>query len=282
MNAVTGRDDRKSHVELVHTMGTVVTLDVRTAAGPVELAAAFAEAAELLHLTDELLSTWQPGSWASRLLAGDAALDDCPAPVRDVVLLAEELADATEGYFTPYWRRGTGAGDGPDPTGLVKGWAAQRASEILLARGLGDHVVNAAGDLVVSGSPVPGETSDRVRWRVGISDPLAPGGLAGVVELDPGPARWAVATSGWAERGAHVVDPHTGTFPEAVASATAVARVDGPHHEAGAWADACATALVAAGGRAPALLDRLAGRDVRGFLVGGDGRVTDPAGLLTG
>ncbi len=262
-----------AHVELVHTMGTVVTLDVRVAGHPPALPAAVAEATERLHRADELLSTWIPGSWASRLLGADVDLEDCPTPVRQVVALAEEVSAATGDCFSPRWR---GAAGGPDATGLVKGWAAQRVSEVLRAHGFGDHAVNAAGDLVLSGLPVPDQAGEQA-WRVGISDPRRTGALLGVVELPAGPWRWAVATSGTAERGRHVVDPHTGAFPGAVASATAVARVEGPLAEAGAWTDGCATALVAAGADAPALLNEL---PVRGFLLGADGVVTDPDGLL--
>ncbi len=268
-----------AHVELVHTMGTVVTLDVRAAAGADAPAAAFAAAADRLHETDTVFSTWRADSWASRLLRGEVLRDDCPPEVRDAVVLAERLAETTDGYFSPYWRRGTSTGDGPDPTGLVKGWAAQLASDVLLAHGHRDHVVNAAGDLVLSGSPVPGDTD--ALWRVGISDPARPGALAGVLELPSGGWRWAVATSGSAERGRHVVDPHTGGFPGAVAAATAVARVGAPQAEAGAWTDACATALVAAGDHAAALVPRLAGHAVRSFVIHADGAVTDPDRLLT-
>jgi thiamine biosynthesis lipoprotein ApbE len=50
------------------------------------------------------------------------------------------------------------------------------------------------------------------------------------------------------------------------------------HAEAGAVADACATALVAAGDHAPELLALLPGADA--FVLHADGRVTDPGGLL--
>ncbi len=265
-------------VETVRTMGTVVTLDVRAARTQPPVAA-FADAAADLHRVDRLLSTWRAGSWASRLLRREVVVGDCPAPVREVVGLAERLAEVTDGWFSPYWRGD--AASGPDPTGLVKGWAAQRASDRLLAHGLPDHLVNAAGDLVVSGSPDPGQGAASA-WRIGIADPLRPGALVGVLDLAGGAGRWGVAPSGPAERGPQVVDPHTGAAPLSVASATAVARVGTPHEEAGAWTDACATALVAAGGRAPDLLGRLAARGVDAFLVGADGQVTDPAGLLTG
>ncbi len=274
------RSAAPAYVDLVHTMGTVVSLDVRAAERPEDLSAAFAEAAEQLHRVDAVFSTWQADSWVSRLVRAELPRADCPAPVQRVVRLAEELADVTGGWFSPYWRPAGPRGAGPDPTGLVKGWAAQVASDVLLAHGLRDHVVNAAGDLVLSGVPAPHLPDEPPPWRVGISDPLRPGALAGVLELAGGAGRWAVATSGSAEAGRHVRDPHSGTFPDTVASATAVVRVDAPHREAGAWADACATALVAAGAHAGALLADLAGQRVRGFLVHPDGRVTDPGQLL--
>jgi thiamine biosynthesis lipoprotein len=251
-------------------MGTVVTLDVRADARPEHLATAFAAATDRLDAIDKAFSTWRPDSWVSRLLRQDLSLDDCPREVRDVVRLAERLAERTGGYFTPYWR---GDAPFPDPTGLVKGWAAQQASDVLLAHTLGDHVVNAAGDLVVSGAPRAGSGSV---WRVGISDPLAPGALAGVVELVPGAARLAVATSGTAELGRHVVDPYTRDHPGSVASATVLV---GDDPDAGAVADAWATALVAAGEHAATLLNTL-GAKIRGLLVHAGGGVTDPTGLL--
>lgn len=264
-----------SYVEPVHTMGTVVTLDVRATRRPTGLEAAFAAASDRLRAIDETFSTWRHDSWVSRLLRGQVPLDDCPREVADVVRLAERLSDLTGGLFTPYWRADP-AQPGADPTGLVKGWAAQQASDVLLAHGCADHVVNAAGDLVVSGSPfADGEGSPP--WRVGISDPATPGALAGVVELLPGPgARGAVATSGTAERGRHVVDPRSGTFPGTVASATVLVETGSRHPEAGAVADACATALVAAGEQSADLLAELLRHGVRGFLVHPDGRVTDP------
>jgi thiamine biosynthesis lipoprotein len=180
------------------------------------------------------------------------------------------LMDFTDGFFSPFWRRRPYGDPGPDPTGLVKGWAAQQASDVLVAHDLGDHVVNAAGDLVVSGQSTPGDPASV--WRIGISDPHRARALAGVVELDQTASRWAVATSGTAELGAHVTDPHTGRFMSSLASATVVDRLDS-NEEGAAAADACATALVAAGPRAPALLERL-GR------LGHDAMLIDPAGSV--
>ncbi|MDX6302617.1 MAG: FAD:protein transferase [Nocardioidaceae bacterium] len=258
-------------------MGTVVTLDVRAPEPPAPLAAAVRAVTDRLRGIDDVFSPWREGSWVSRLITGRVLLADCPAEVRDVVELALRLAALTDGYFSPFWR-GPSASAGPDPTGLVKGWAAQQASDVLLAHGLAHHVVNAAGDLVVSGRPDPQDAT--ARWRVGISDPAAPGRLAGVVELPGGPRRWAVATSGPAELGLHVADPHTGRFPSSTASATVVAPVEGPQPEGGAFADACATALVAAGDTAGDLMRGLTSLGLEAFLMASDGSVDDPGRLL--
>jgi thiamine biosynthesis lipoprotein len=271
-----------AYVELVPTMGTVISLDVRAATRPPTLTVAFADATRRLQEIDAQLSAWQGGSWVSRLLDDRVTLSDSPEDVRATVGLAEKLRSWTDGYFSAYWR---GNGAGPDPTGLVKGWAAQQASDVLASHGLRDHVVNAAGDLVVSGSPAPGSPESAV-WRLGITEPTIPGALAGIVELAPGAGRWAMATSGLAEHRRHVLDPHTGRYPGSVASATAVAWAPAEPTapvmvEVGALTDACATALVAAGHAAPDLLRRLAVHGVHGLLIHADGRVNDPEGLLT-
>jgi len=268
------------HVELVNTMGTVVTLEVRSEARPAGLDRAFAEARQRLHDIDALFSTWQPGSWASRLLRQEVTVEDCPADVRSVHRLARALEELTGGCFSTTWRVSQQFGSverGPDAVGLVKGWAAQQASDVLVTHGLPDHLVNAAGDVVVSGSPRPGRPDS---WRVGISNPHSAGDLVGAVTLAPGRHRWSVATSGPAERGLHVVDPHGGRLPDAVASATAVVRVSSEHPEAGAVADACATALVAAGRRAGSLAERLEGCHIHALRVLADGGISDPGRLL--
>jgi FAD:protein FMN transferase len=264
-------------VELVSTMGTVVSLDLRTPARPEIVGQAVEAVTGRLRAIDELFSPWRPDSWVSRLISGAVGRADCPPEVQHVVELATGVMELTDGFFSPFWRRLPYGDPGPDPTGLVKGWAAQQASDLLIRHGLPDHVVNAAGDIVVSGQSAPGDPS--CSWRIGISDPHRARELAGVVDLDQSTARWAVATSGTAQLGAHVSDPHTGSFPCSVVSATAVARIQGDE-EGGAVADACATALVAAGERAPLLLETLRTHGVEAVIIESDGSVRDPHRLL--
>lgn len=263
-----------SYVELVHTMGTVVSIDVRAPERPPGLDTAVTAVARRLRDIDEALSTWRTDSWVSRLAEGLADIRECPPDVRHVISLAHRLEELTDGYFSPWWRRSGNGTAGPDPTGLVKGWAAQQSSDVLLAHGLRDHVVNAAGDLVLSGTP------GGPLWRVGISDPFRSPSLMESVELAAGPMRWAVATSGVAEQGMHVVDPHTGAFSHGVVSATAVVALHEPS-DGGAVADAAATALVAAGDRAGVLVGRLGPCGVRALVVDETGAVADYQRLLT-
>lgn len=223
-------------------MGTVISLDVRTGASDAAVAALFDEAAALLTGVDTDFSTWSGSSWISRLARGDVQRADLPARVRDVLGLCEQAEQDTDGWFTPRWC----AGDTLDPTGLVKGWAAQQVSDLFLDRRFPDHCVNAAGDVVLAGSPTPGQ-----RWRVGIADPTSPGALIGFTDGTPtraggttfgGPAqRWTVATSGTAERGHHVIDPTTGDPAAGLLSATVIGTHAGQ-------ADAYATAVFAAAG----------------------------------
>jgi thiamine biosynthesis lipoprotein len=119
---------------------------------------------------------------------------------------------------------------GLDPTGLVKGWAAQRALRIIEMTGGSAAMVNAGGDVAVSGQPQPGRT-----WRIGIRDPWDARRVVAVVA-----AVGAIATSGTYERGRHVLDPRTGLASSPVASAT----VTGPDL---GLADALATGVAAAG-----------------------------------
>jgi thiamine biosynthesis lipoprotein len=139
-----------------------------------------------------------------------------------VLARCEELRHETAGYFDV---RAAGA-ETIDPSGLVKGWAVDRAAAILDAAGMRDYAVNAGGDMVVRGA----------RRRIGIQHPLERDKVARVVQAD----ELAIATSGAYERGRHVFDPHTHEPPTGVLSVT----ITGPEL---ATADAYATAAFAMG-----------------------------------
>ena len=150
---------------------------------------AVADAVRWLHRVDDVFSTYRHDSQISRLGRGELRLSDCDGDVAEVLELCAQVGRESDGYFSSTY------GGKLDPTGLVKGWAVQRASERLSAAGSVHHLVNGGGDIQAVGGSAPG-----VPWQVGIAHPLAPGAVASVVQITDG----AVATSGIAERGAHV------------------------------------------------------------------------------
>jgi thiamine biosynthesis lipoprotein len=135
----------------------------------------------------------------------------------------------------------------------VKGWAIERAAAMLTAAGSAEHSVNGGGDIQCVGDRGPGQP-----WRVGIADPLRPGALALVVTGQD----FAVATSGVAERGTHIVNPHTGQPAAGLASLTMIgARL--------AATDAYATAAFAMGAAARDWVEDLDGYEAFAVTPGG-------------
>ncbi|SEF37815.1 thiamine biosynthesis lipoprotein [Amycolatopsis pretoriensis] len=227
------------HVE--HCMGTVFSIDVRD---PGDWAGPIAEVVAWLHRVDALFSTYRPESEISRLGRGELTVAGADPLVAEVFRLCEEFEDETGGYFTAHWR-GT-----PDPTGLVKGWAIERASALLRERGSANHAVNGGGDVRLAGESAPGKP-----WRIGISDPANPRRILTVVTGRD----FAVATSGTSERGAHIIDPVTA----APATGLAAVTVTGPSLTR---ADAYATAAFAMGDQVFTWAAGL--RDHRVYVVG--------------
>jgi len=196
-----------------------------------------------LREVDRTFSLYREDSEVSRLARGELSLESADPVVREVAdrcLRARELTGGLFDAATPdgHW----------DPSGLVKGWAAERASRLLAQVDGLDWCLNAGGDVVVV---CPSGES----FTIGIQDPRDPGGVVATVRSTGN----AVATSGTAARGAHLYDPRSG--------GAAVGRwlsisVTGPSLES---ADVLATAAFVAGDNWPqvvALLPEYAGLGV--------------------
>ncbi len=92
--------------------------------------------------------------------------------------------------------------------GIAKGYAVDRASDILRRQGFNEFSVNAGGDLYAEGQHKDG------LWQVGIQNPRDTDELIALLPI----ANSAVATSGDYERFfiqdgkrySHIIDPHTG------------------------------------------------------------------------
>lgn len=221
-------------------MGIPVGLDVRDPVAPAALDRAFAA----LRRADDLFSPYRP-----------EALDPRVGEVREALARCERLRLRTDGWFDV---RATGR---VDPSAYVKGMALESAMAVLAAAGVRNACAHAGGDIVVRGERAPGEP-----WRIGIQHPLERDRVAAVLASRD----LAVATSGAYERGAHIVDPHTGRAPQGVLSVT----LAGP--DLGA-ADAYATAAFAMGLDGPAWTATLPGYEAMTILE--DGRVLSTPGL---
>ncbi|WP_063795907.1 FAD:protein FMN transferase [Peterkaempfera griseoplana] len=207
-------------------MGTVFSFDIRDTGGDADpgrraaVEAALRDAVAWLHRVDAVFSTYRHDSQISRLERGEVTVQECDPEVAEVLARCERAAEETGGWFTAR------PGGRLDPSGLVKGWAVERAALLLRAAGSTAHSVGGGGDIQTAGDASPGRP-----WRIGIADPLRPGGLAAVATG----SGIAVATSGNAERGPHIRHPRTGEPAGALASLTVVAR---SLTEADVWATA--------------------------------------------
>ena len=211
-------------VSVEHIMGMPVTVDIRDEdVDETVLDQLF----DSLRLADATFSTYKEDSEISRMNRGELAVAAAHPDVREVLERCEALRTETDGYFDMR----AAAADAIDPSGLVKGWAVDRAASILDEAGVRNYAVNVAGDMRLRGRAVP-----EPCWSVGIQHPLEPEAIAAVVQAND----LAVATSGAYARGDHVVDPNTRRPPVGVLSVT----ITGPEL---ATADAYATAAFAMG-----------------------------------
>lgn len=248
---------------VVQLMGMPISLALRgryadTAAGE----RAWDDVVAELRTVDRVFSTYRADSVINRLDRGELDLEDCPPEVHEVLSLGREAEQQSGGAFSIRLPR---PGEDParrrlDPSGVVKGWAVERAARRLAALDDTDFCLSAGGDLVC-------RVTDPARpaWQIGIEDPHDPHRLIATVPVRDG----AVATSGTVHRGTHLVDARTGRPAVGAASVTVIGS-------SLTWADIDATAAFALGGSAA---DWLASRPIRsGLVVWTDGSTTTVRG----
>jgi thiamine biosynthesis lipoprotein len=210
-------------VELV--MGTMVALDLAERLPEDRLTELADDFFAWMREVDQRFSVHRADSEVSRLGRGEIRAEDCSRQLRDVLDACADLWNTTNGFFDIY---ATGK---LDPSGYVKGWAAEVASARLAAAGSVNHCVNAGGDVRTRGNPAPGAL-----WHIPVTHPWqTDGAFLMIAGTDLG-----IATSGTYRRGFHVLQPFTGVAASALRSVTIV----GPDL---AVADAYATATVAMG-----------------------------------
>ena len=107
--------------------------------------------------------------------------------------------------------------------GIGKGYAAEMAKKVMIAKGVESGVVNAAGDLTAWGNQINGRP-----WTIGIADPNHKQNLFSQFEI----SNKSVATSGDYEkyviidgrRYSHTIDPVTGMPAQGLKSVTIICQ----------------------------------------------------------
>ena len=183
-------------------------------------------AIQFLHLVDQIFSTYISTSQVSKLRNNEIEIEDTHPYLQKVWHSCLEIKELTDGAFDPWALPG-----GFDPSGYVKGWAADQISDQLIKLGAKHIQVNAGGDISVRGGK-----DANTAWKIGVAHPNQSDQVSKIYEITNG----AIATSGTAERGDHIIDPFSKTIAVGARSAT----VTGP--DAG-MADALATSLIVSG-----------------------------------
>ena len=211
----------------IEIWGTVISLQTPQALDVAdEFEKACDNAFDFYREIDERFSTYKSNSEVSQLRTGTLEISNASPDVKLVWNECLELRDLTQRAFDPWAVHG-----GFDPSGYVKGWAAQESLRFFDERGVKHIQINAGGDVVVRGG-----IDANTPWTIGVRHPDHVDQIAKSFEVFDG----AIASSGTYERGAHIIDPRVGVPAVGARAATVI----GP--DAGI-ADALATAIVVDG-----------------------------------
>lgn len=214
----------------IEVWGTVLLFDIESEnLSKSALESALSVVKKYVNHVDEVFSTYKSNSVISKLRRDELDIAEASEEVNEVWNLCIELRRLTNGAFDPWALPG-----GFDPSGLVKGWAADKSAAILQRNGVKHILINAAGDITLRGGRL--ENGEIKPWLIGITDPDNKANIVKTFEIFDG----AIATSGDYERGDHIKDPKNGMVAVGAKSASVI----GPD---GAIADALATALMVAG-----------------------------------
>ncbi|MFC2966713.1 FAD:protein FMN transferase [Acidimangrovimonas pyrenivorans] len=234
-------------------MGMPITVEVVGAGAEALIDAAFATFAEV----DARFSPYRDDSEVSALNAGRLARRAASAEMAEVLEIAEEMRQASDGYFDIARPEG-----GIDPSGVVKGWAILKVARQIAATGVEHYYVDAGGDIQTGGRDAEGRD-----WVIGIRNPFD----AGQIIKGVTPRGRGIATSGSYARGAHIYDPHFPGRPiEQVVSLTVI----GPDVLA---ADLYATAGFAMGPEGIHFIEAVP--QLEGYAVRADGTAQQTSGF---
>ena len=238
-------------------MGMPIEIEIVDNGARATLEAAFA----YLVSVDERFSTYKEMSEISRINRGEIESGKESGEMREVFALAEKTRQDTGGYFNI--RRPDGL---IDPSGVVKGWAILNTAGLIRDAGYEDFMVNAGGDIAMSGKNAEGE-----EWSIGIRNPFKVHEIVKVVY----PHGQGIATSGSYIRGAHIYNPHVPT--EELRDIVSITVIGPDVLEA----DRFATAAFAMGRRGVEFIEHLPGFEAYAIDAAGIATMTSGFGAYT-
>jgi thiamine biosynthesis lipoprotein len=208
---------------------------------------------------DETFSTYKDTSEVSKINRGEITVETCSDEMREILLLCEETKKETDGYFDIVHNNLY------DPSGLVKGWAIQKASDLLHNKGFKNFYIEAGGDMQTSGKNEKGES-----WKVGIRNPFNRDENVKVLAIEDK----GVATSGTYIRGEHIYNPkENDELQRADDSIVSLTVVGSKIYDA----DRFATAAFAMGGKGIYFIESMPGFE--GYMIGKDRQATYTSGF---
>lgn len=221
---------------------------------------------------DKRFSTYSATSEIARYNRGEITFVQASDYLKQVISACDQLKFQTGGFFDAeaaalVQSEGKNGllcqSDAPalEPSGYVKGWAADRAVEMISAVGARNFMLDVGGDLYLSGDGPGGDG-----WMIGVQHPIELDRVAKTLRLKD----QAVATSGTYRRGTHIIDPTNGLVADSLLSVTCIASKL-------VVADAFATAAFAMGEQAATWLQ--AQRHVEGIVITNDHRLVMTAGV---
>jgi thiamine biosynthesis lipoprotein len=169
-------------------MGMPITLEIVDSHGSRE---DFHRVFSFFRKVDHQFSPYKKTSEVSKINRKEITEKDYSGEMQEILSLSRDIREKTQGYFDIYHKGYL------DPSGIVKGWAIQKAAELLRERGLGNFFIDAGGDIQVEG------LKDGKKWKVGIRDPFNRDQIVKVINL----SNEAIATSGTYIRGDHIYNP---------------------------------------------------------------------------
>lgn len=234
-------------------MGMPVTIEIVGPAKADDVEEVFA----YFEAVDRRFSPFKEDSEVMRMNRGEITPESYSDEMREVLALAEATKRETGAYFDVIRPDGFF-----DPSGIVKGWAIQRAAEMLLAKGYSNFYIDIAGDIQSFGHNSAGEP-----WLVGIRNPFNRAEIIKAVR----PEGAGIATSGTYIRGPHIYNPHQ---PQDALSEIVSLTVLAPNV---LEADRFATAAFAMGKNGIHFLEFLP--ECEGYAIGADGTAVMTSGF---